>query len=390
MRIALLIERFDPTGGGQERSVHQIARELIQRGHHITIVTGDSPPEFKLEGGHIHAGHTLDFRHRVKVSAFARWAPRALAEGNYDTSLSVTMACPAVVMQPRGGTIRETLDRNVAARAAGGSRVLKRLSQMLNPKRQSQLRLERATLSHPMVRRFVAISRYVREQLRRHYGVDDGRIVIIPNAAEMPAVGDEQRRLFRERVRKGFNVADDSVAFLFAAYNPRLKGVEPLLHATKKLVQQGRNLTILMAGQITYGQQLLAASLGIRGNVRMIGPTNQMAELFCAADVTVLPTFYDPSSKVVIESLMMGVPAISTAFNGASDFIVTDGGRSRGRVVSDPGDVNGLAAAMDELLDAGERNRCSAATAGMAESLSMRRHVDLLEQVLTESAGQDG
>ena len=34
--------------------------------------------------------------------------------------------------------------------------------------------------------------------------------------------------------------------------------------------------------------------------MRLIGPTRQMAELYCAADVTVLPTYYDPSSKVVI------------------------------------------------------------------------------------------
>ena len=33
--------------------------------------------------------------------------------------------------------------------------------------------------------------------------------------------------------------------------------------------------------------------------------------------------------------LMMGVPAISTSFNGASDFIVGENGSTRGRVIAD-------------------------------------------------------
>jgi len=385
MKIAIAIEHFDPCGGGQERSVHQIARELIGRGHHVTIITGDGPPDFRLDGGEVRIGHTLNFRHKVKVSAFARWAQRTIREGNFDTSLSVTMACPAAVMEPRGGTIRETLDRNVASHALGSSRRIKRFSQLLNLKRLAQLRLERATLASPLIKRFVAISGYVARQLKQHYNIGGDRVTVIPNAAEMPPVSTEQRLDFRQRVRKDFKVGDDTVAFLFAAYNPRLKGVDPLLHATRQLVDRGADLAIFMAGEVSYSQQLLAATLGVRGHVRMVGPTNQMAELYCAADVTVLPTFYDPSSKVVIESLMMGIPAISTRFNGASDWIV-EGNAVRGRVIDDPADVTALASAMRDLLDPEERARCGAATAGLAEKLSMKRHVDLLERVLIEAS----
>ncbi len=67
-----------------------------------------------------------------------------------------------------------------------------------------------------------------------------------------------------------------------------------------------------------------------------------------------MPTFYDPSSKVVIESLMMGTPAISTAYNGASDFIAPADGSARGRVIADPSDHRALAQAMIELWDPAE------------------------------------
>ncbi|NBC10940.1 MAG: hypothetical protein GVY24_04285, partial [Planctomycetes bacterium] len=97
----------------------------------------------------------------------------------------------------------------------------------------------------------------------------------------------------------------------------------------------------------------------------------------------------DPSSKVVIESLMMGVPAISSGRNGASDFILPEEGPARGRVVDDPADVTGLADAMAELCDPAARTACIEAIApDLAEQLSMARHVDRLEGVLEQVVGR--
>ena len=39
MKLAMVIERFDPAAGGAERSTFQIAGELLSRGHDVTIIT---------------------------------------------------------------------------------------------------------------------------------------------------------------------------------------------------------------------------------------------------------------------------------------------------------------------------------------------------------------
>jgi glycosyltransferase involved in cell wall biosynthesis len=114
-----------------------------------------------------------------------------------------------------------------------------------------------------------------------------------------------------------------------------------------------------------------------------------MPELYAAADVTVLPTFYDPSSKVVIESLMLGIPAITTRYNGAAAFVLPEDGPPRGRVIEDPADDAALAAAMIELRDPAVHAACVAATAGLDQALSMKRHVDQLEQVLQRVVSGD-
>ena len=386
MRIAIVIERYDPGHGGAERSTAQIVRGLCGRGHEVTVVAGYSPCDEGGEGFRIERYITKRARRGLGVRRFAGWAGHVLREGGFDATLSMTMAVPAMVMQPRGGTVRETLERNVAMRSGVLGRAVKRALLAATPKQRALLALERRTLADPGVRKIVAVSDYVADQLQRHYAVGADRVTVVPNAAELPEHDESDRRVWRERVRRGFNVPDNETLFLFAALNPRLKGVGTLLRALGVLRDRGVEACALLAGQIGYSEQRLAAELRVRDRVRVVGPTGLMHHLYAAADATVLPTYYDPSSKVVIESLMMGTPAISTSFNGASGFIV-EGDVSRGLVVEDPGDDRALAEAMAAMTDPRRRAGFAAATAGLAERLSMQRHVRELEGILLQAAG---
>lgn len=386
MNIAIIVERFDPAGGGAERSTDQIAQQLVARGHHVTIFTGtvgdDLPTTVEvqpyLSRGRLNA---------VSLSGFAKWTRHRIDEGGFDVDLSVTTAAAAAVVQPRSGTLKETFERNIAIRQNTMGQWSKRIELLLSPKRQMLLRLERATTSDPRVQRFLCNSEYVARQLREHYRVAEDKLEVLPNASVMPAMSDEDRARWRRDIRQNFQIKDDELVCLFAAYNPRLKGFDTLLHALQQLKSRGVAVKALLAGGIGYAQQHRCEQLGVRDRVAIVGPTQRMGALYCAADLTVLPTWYDPSSKVVIESLMMGVPAISTAYNGASDLIDRgDGSQTCGRVIANPADASELAGAIAELADPAERARCAAATVGLADRLSMKVHVDRMEQVLRECA----
>jgi UDP-glucose:(heptosyl)LPS alpha-1,3-glucosyltransferase len=389
MKIALVVDRIEHAGGGAERSTHEVAGELHDRGHEVTILAGRGPEDIAVRGATVQCWLNRGGGGVWGVAGFALWARRELARGGFDATVAFTTLVPADIVEPWGGTVRETNERNIALRKSPGARARKRLVLAFNAKQQLMLWLERGTFRNPQVKKAVALSRYVVDQFRRHYGLDDSRIALIPNAVELPPVSEEQRRVYRRRIREGFRVPEDSLTFVFAAMNPRLKGATPLLQAAKLLADRGVAFTLLLAGRIGYAEQHLAATLGIRDHVRIVGTTERMVELYCAADVTVLPSFYDPSSRVVIESLLLGTPAISTVFNGASDFIVRDDGRRCGRVLADPADAAALAEAMAEMADPAERLRCAQATRGLAPQLSIRRHVDQLEKLLREVAGRD-
>jgi UDP-glucose:(heptosyl)LPS alpha-1,3-glucosyltransferase len=220
--------------------------------------------------------------------------------------------------------------------------------------------------------------------LTEHYQVPTEKITVIPNAASLPAFSDAERAAWRASVRAGYQIGDDQTVFVFAAMNPQLKGAAQLLTAFTELVRCELPVTLMMAGKFARNLVELADRLGIRKQVRFIGPTNEMVKLYAAADVLVHPTFYDPSSKVVIEALMMGIPAISTRYNGASDMITAEDGTLRGRVIDEPSNIAALAKAMTELTDSDTRKACCAAATGLADSLSMTVHVDRLETLLAD------
>jgi UDP-glucose:(heptosyl)LPS alpha-1,3-glucosyltransferase len=394
MRIALVIEKFDPAAGGNERSTEQIARRLIARGHEVTILASRGAAE-ALPGGSIRLAPWLSTKTALGLMLFVRWAQAQLRTGNFDVSVSMTTAACADVIEPRGGTVRETLARNIAMRPGEVRRTLKQLSLWTRPKQLVLLAAERRALNNPRLKRIVAISKYVADQLFHHYMMRSKNVALIPNAAEIRALDPQARAELRQRTRAALTINDHEVVFVFAAMNPGLKGLPHLLAAMQSIQDREPRARLVIAGTHPRHAPMHHA-------IRWIGPTRQMDALYAAADVTVLPTWYDPSSKVVLESLLHGVPAISTLHNGASQWIFDPTGERQppspfdphqaeplihgkaGRIIRNPADVDALADAMIQLCDDDVRAACAAATEGLAAKISMDVHVDQLEALLRE------
>lgn len=427
MKIALVIERFFPSEGGNERSTAQIAERLIRRGHDVTVLTAAAPDGPVVAGATLDvAGWAINPKRAIGLLRFVRWAEHRIDRGDFDVSLSMTLAVAAHLVQPRSGTVRQTLAANIARRPTAAQRRLKRAAVAFNPKQLALLWTERRTFAHPRVEKIIAISRFVADQLFHHYTVPSRRIEMIPNAASVRAMDADERARLREEVRRQWRIGDADVAFVFAAINARLKGLGELLEAFARLRQRQPRAVLMIAGTREPWALRQAERLDLNDALRWVGPTNRMDALYTGADVTVLPTWYDPSSKVVLESLLHGVPAISTAFNGASQWIA-DPRRGQadtsplstapaddeptphrpddapaddappvepapaGIVVSRPDAIDELTDAMARLCDADFRQRCAdAARAGLDPRLDMDRHVERLEAVLRQVADRSG
>jgi UDP-glucose:(heptosyl)LPS alpha-1,3-glucosyltransferase len=176
MKLALCLEWWNPEGGGAERSAHQIAAALVERGHEVAVLAGWASGTEPLPGITVeHAPSNHKLRTAWDALRFHRWVVQRLDAGGFEASLSFTTLAPATLLQPRAGILRENHARAVAVRRTGVGRICKRLNLALNPKQQVMLRIERQVVVDPRVRRFVAISGYMARQLHEHYHVDEQR-----------------------------------------------------------------------------------------------------------------------------------------------------------------------------------------------------------------------
>lgn len=388
LNIAIFIESFDPLAGGAERSTAQIATELAGRGHKVTILAGYVPKAVMNEPS-VYELRSLASKKSsgvLRLWKFSNWARRQKQTGDFDVTLSVTNAVEADVLQPRGGTVHETLNRNIAMRDSTRQRLLKKLAIALDPKQRLLLHLEARHVQSDRTRTIVAVSNYVRRQLVEGYDVSPMKIQVIPNAAVMPDLKADEAAEIRADMRAGLRIAEDTTVFAFVAMNPRLKGAATLWRAMERLKADGVDFVTLMIGSFGLDTTEEASQRHLEAEVRVIGRLKETFRAYVTADVAVLPTFYDPSSKVVIESLMLERPAISTRFNGASDFLI-EGEIRRGEVIEQADDAMALAAAMKRMCDPAIRAGYAAQCVGLSRRLSMRRHVDALEQVLIDAAG---
>jgi glycosyltransferase involved in cell wall biosynthesis len=120
---------------------------------------------------------------------------------------------------------------------------------------------------------------------------------------------------------------------------------------------------------------------------RDLGPgDDRLAQLYANADVFVLPTRGDASPWAVMEAMAAGLPVVSCAV-GAVGELVQDG--TTGVLVA-PGDVPGLAAALQHLLDdpAARRRMAQAAYKRATEELDEDQNGAKILQLVKLAASQ--
>ncbi len=384
MKIALIVEWLDAWRGGAETSSMQFAHHLRDAGVEVTLFTRSRPsPAPGLEVCTISGAAATRTRQSM---TFARRAARAARGRSFDIVHAISPCPGADIYQPRGGTVAESIERNLALRTTSVSRSIKRFVNVLNLKQRYMLRSERTMMLDPAGPIVVAISDYVARQLARHYALPASRIVTIFNGVDPDPTPPRRRAENRASVRREFGIGDDELLALTVAHNFRLKGVARWLEALALLRHRGRPVRSLVVGRgATPVWYRRAERLGLADALTFVGPSDRVTMLRHAADVVVHPTYYDPCSRVVLEGMAAGLPCITTRWDGSAEKIA-DG--VSGFVLDDPADVQGLADRIGRLLDPSIRAAMGAAARAASDTTGMARHaaemVPVYERVVRE------
>lgn len=371
MKVALVAEWLDAWRGGAETSTLQFLHHLVDRGVEVHVMTRSRPSP--RPGLFIHTVGGASMSRTRRSMTFAHRVEHMLGEDRFDIIHAISPCRLATVYQPRGGTVAETVERNLALLSSPQARHLKRYANRLNLKQRYLLRLERTLLGGrdgPVV---VAISNYVVDQLQRHYGLSGKRVCKIFNAVDPDPSSPEERAGHRREIRREYGIGEREILAVQVAHNFKLKGVRRWMEAMSLLRRRGRDdLRALVIGRgDTQHWHRLAARMGLNRHLAFTGPTDRVRAFLHAADVLVHPTYYDPCSRVVLEAMVSGLPCVTTKWDGASEMIMHG---ENGLVLDNPTHVVELADLVDSLRHGGTRRRVGEAAVGIAPYVSMDRH----------------
>jgi UDP-glucose:(heptosyl)LPS alpha-1,3-glucosyltransferase len=316
LRIAIIVERFSPRGGGVENVAWQVAHELARVGEDVTVLTRSAASYPKLEespGPRVHRLRVPSQWQPLRVVAFSRASTKAIRRGEFDVVHSFSRTRTQDLFRAGGGTHRDYLRLNHSKLGA-------RLRQF-SPRHRVLLSIEARVFADPN-QRIQCASRLVEESLVMHEGVSPDRIFLLPNAVDAsrygsPAAFESGRRLRTELDEKAEQI------WLFPASGWRRKGLRTLLHAIVHNHDPGLRLWI--AGRDDPRPwQAMAESLGIADRVRFLGLRSDLETVYAAVDGMVLPTRYDAFANVTLEAAATGLPIITTRANGAAEALEGD------------------------------------------------------------------
>jgi len=380
MKIALVIERMDPSRGGRETSTAQVACELARRGHGVDVLCQGG--SWRADGVTV-APLGRGLLPRWKLANFVAAVQEAAGSGRYDI-VHATLPVPgANVYQPRGGTIP-------GRRAAGLRRhrltgwMRSGFSRAFNLRRRLMARLERQVAGDSSVW-CLAVSNMIAQEFRQHYRRTD-RVRVIRNAVAVPQMSPEDRAHHRQRIRYSLGLSPKDVVFITVAKNFELKAIGQCIVAFARWYYRRRgdlDARLVVVGRDNPESYHRYAGLRDVGRqVVFVPPTPDIFEWYAAADACVLLSWYDPCSRVVLEAARWGIPSITTAYNGAAEVLA--GGA--GIVIDSPRNIKAVVESMDALSDPEVRAACSKACVQLAPGLSIERHVDELVRTYQEIA----
>jgi len=368
LRVAIVVERYVPTGGGVEGVASQVADALHRLGVDVTVLTRSADPRLVKDtrsGPKVQLIRVPSFWQPLRVAAFSRATAYATSHRPFDVVHSFSRTRHQDLYRAGGGRHRDYLRHNYAA----DSPTLRRL-RPLSPRHHTLLRIEEAVFRDPS-QRIQCASKLVADALIGEQDVAPERILLLPNAVDATRFGTDEALSGGRRLRSEIDEKAERI-WLFPASGWKRKGLSTLLEAFSKVRDPGLRLWIAGRDEPATWRKI-AANLGISERIRFLGQRDDLETVYGAVDAMVLPTRYDAFANVTLEAAASGLPIITTETNGASEWL--DGALV---VLDDAWNADALAEAMRALSDRDERRRLGARAQAVARKMDWPTHAAAL------------
>ena len=216
-------------------------------------------------------------------------------------------------------------------------------------------------------RKVIAISDFIASHIVSNYGLENtDKIRIIPRGIDIDRF--DPQHVSPERMiqlAKLWRLPDGVPVIMLPGRVTRWKGQSVLIEAIAKLKHRPVRCLLVGSdkGKEDYRSELenLAAKLGLTDCVHVVGDCNDMPAAYMLTDVVVSAST-DPEAfgRVMVEAQAMGRPIVASDHGGAKETVL----EGQTGFLTQPGDAQALAQAIDQVLDmTGEERENQAAIA---------------------------
>jgi glycosyltransferase involved in cell wall biosynthesis len=226
--------------------------------------------------------------------------------------------------------------------------------------------------------RIIAVSNFVRNVLVES-GARPDRVEVVLNG--IPAATPDLEAGLRLRLELGIPL--DAVLVGAAGRISPQKGFDVLLRAIHQLIHEGVCIycVIFGAGPALEDLRALAAELHVEPVLRLPGFRSDVSSLWCATDIAAIPSVWpEPFGYVALEALSAGCAVVASRVGGLPEVVSADSA-----LLTEPGDVEGLAGAIRSLVISRERrSEMRHAASERARTLTLDANVASVERIYTD------
>jgi D-inositol-3-phosphate glycosyltransferase len=200
--------------------------------------------------------------------------------------------------------------------------------------REGEYRIQGELRTMEMADRIVVATPVEVEQLRDLYGIDTGKVVVIPPGVDLSRFYP----ILPEEAKDFVGIDPQEQLLLFVGRIEPLKGIDTLLHALSRCVKSERLseehlfLSIIggaeddgRAGEHNEMDYLLdlRKEYDLENLVTFLGQKDQdtLPYYYSAADVVVMPSHYESFGMVALESMACGTPVIASRVGGLAHLV---------------------------------------------------------------------
>jgi glycosyltransferase involved in cell wall biosynthesis len=368
LRILHLIDLAPHKEGPVELQAIETARQASARGMQMTAYFTGSVPEWFSE-------RMRDAGAEAKLLDRSRWREEAIAACEREApTIAHFHFGPHTGMNEaasRGITVVRTEHSPRPPRSAAAARAVVRHWQTRG------------------VRLFIAVSQYIAHQTVRDFAVRPSRVRVVLNATDTERFRPRPEQKWALR-RELLGWGEEHVVITVAANLRPSKRQHLAVLAMHELLRAAPDARLLLAGEgpDRASVQQLVRDEGLQNVVRFLYEDNDVAKLYAASDIALLPSVGEGLPGGGIEAIACGLPLVATP-NGGTPEVFEDG--VSGISVQEQ-TAHGVAAALAPLaLDPALRQRIGAAARARAETLfpiarPAGETVDIYEELLRAPA----